>query len=85
MTISVLTPEKEIFSGAVTSVTVPGVEGQFQVLRNHAPIVSALGAGAITIRKADGHLITFDIAKGFIEVLRNEVSLLVQGVSDFRG
>ncbi len=80
MNISVLTPDKEVFSGGITSVKVPGVSGQFQVLKNHAALVSALGAGDVTIAKEDGTKMKFQIEKGFIEVLRNEISLLVQGL-----
>ena len=84
MNITVLTPEKELYSGAITSVQVPGVEGKFQILRNHAPIVSALSAGGVMIRRADGQLITFDIERGFVEVLNNEINLLVQGAAHYR-
>jgi F-type H+-transporting ATPase subunit epsilon len=80
MTISVLSPEKTIFSGEITSVKVPGSTGQFEVLQNHAPIVAALTEGSVRIRQSNGEVLTFNIRKGFIEVLYNEVSLLVQGV-----
>ena len=82
MNITVLTPDKEIFKGEITSVKVPGTGGQFQVLKNHAPIVSSLSNGKIAIVKADGGKLNFSIEKGFIEVLKNEVSLLVQGVKE---
>jgi len=82
MNITVLTPDKEIFSGAIKSVKVPGQDGQFQVLKNHAAIVSALAEGEVTIAKEDGSKIKFQIEKGFLEVLRNEVSLLVQGYKE---
>ena len=82
MNISVLTPDQEIFEGAIESVKIPGVKGEFQVLKNHAPIVSALGEGKVTIVKEDGEKLAFEIEKGFIEVLNNEISLLVQGVSE---
>ena len=100
MNIAVLTPEREIFNGTITSVKVPGVVGEFQVLNNHAPIVSALEHGKVEIVTAGGEYayvdlangekrtgtqagnkIAFEIEKGFIEVLNNEISLLVQGVS----
>ncbi len=74
--------------------------GQFQVLKNHAPIVSSLDEGVITILTAEGEHEVYDeesgaiktetqsgkeylfkIQKGFIEVLKNEISLLVQGVN----
>ena len=80
MNISVLTADQSIFEGAITSVKVPGVLGEFQVLRNHAPIVSALHEGKVTIKKENGEQMAFTIQRGFIEVLNNEVSLLVQGV-----
>ena len=82
MNITVLTPDKEIFSGAIKSVKVPGQDSQFQVLKNHAAIVSALAEGEVTIAKEDGSKIKFQIEKGFLEVLRNEVSLLVQGYKE---
>ena len=85
MTISVLTPEKELYKGSITSVTLPGVEGEFQIMRNHAPLVSALKAGAVVLRRADNSVITMKITRGFVEVLHNEVSLLVQGASEVAG
>jgi len=82
MKLIVLTPEKEIFQGEVNSVKVPGLKGQFEILNNHAPIVAALGKGDVRIIDAQGERRTFGIAKGFLEVLKNEVSLLVQGVTE---
>ena len=81
MNIVVLTPDQEIFKGAINAVKVPGVLGQFQVLNNHAPVVSALEEGEVILKKEEGGELTFKIEKGFIEVLNNEISLLVQGVS----
>ncbi len=82
MNITVLSPDKEIFQGEITSVKVPGVNGQFEILRNHAPIVSALVEGPVRLLKTGGEKVTFSIEKGFLEVLNNEVSLLVQGVKE---
>lgn len=101
LNISVLTPDKEIFLGDIDSVKVPGVQGQFQVLKRHAPIVSALSGGSVFIVTAEGKQkyydakskslksinkkgkeVTFTIEGGFIEVLDNKISLLVQGVKD---
>ena len=80
MQISILTPEKEVYSGAVKSIKVPGITGQFEILDNHAAIVSALGSGQVRLITDDGQTVLYDIAKGFIEVLNNEVALLVQGL-----
>ncbi len=79
MELVVLTPEREIFNGGINSVKVPGANGQFEILKGHAPIVSSLVTGPVRIINANGETITFNIDKGFVEVLRNEVSLLVQG------
>ncbi len=77
MNLIVLTPEKELFSGQISAVNVPGIKGQFEILKGHAPIVSSLGSGKIKITDAAGLKTEIEIAKGFIEVLRNEVSVLV--------
>lgn len=82
MNIIVLTPDKEVFQGPINSVKVPGIGGQFQILKGHAPLVSALTEGEVSITKQNGERMTFGINQGFIEVLRNEVSLLVTGVAD---
>ncbi len=82
MNLIVLTPEKEIYQGKVTSVKVPGINGSFEILNNHAPIVAALGNGDVRIIDDKNEKIVFNIKKGFIEVLKNEVSLLVQGVKE---
>ena len=82
MNLIVLTPEKEIYQGKVASVKVPGINGSFEILKNHAPIVAALGNGDVRIIDDKNEKILFNIKKGFIEVLKNEVSLLVQGVKE---
>jgi F-type H+-transporting ATPase subunit epsilon len=82
MNITVLTPDKEVFKGEIKSIKVPGIGGEFQVLNNHAPVVSALGKGTVSIDRTEGGKYSFGIEKGFIEVLNNSVSLLVQGVKE---
>jgi len=67
MTITVLTPDKEIFQGRIESVKVPGVSGEFQVLKNHAPLVSALEAGQVTVVTAAGEHRYFDEESGTIK------------------
>lgn len=82
MNIVVLTPEKEVYQGEANAVNVPGTNGQFEVLNGHAPLVSSLTTGKVKLTLADGGAKNFNIERGFIEVLRNEVSLLVQGYSE---
>ena len=80
MQLTILTPEKEVFQGAVISIKVPGITGQFEILDNHAPIVSALKSGEVRLIMEDKKTVTYQISKGFIEVLNNDVALLVQGL-----
>ncbi len=77
MNIIILTPEKELYSGKAYSVKVPGTNGQFEILKGHAPLVSSLQSGEIHITEESGQKVVFTVNGGFIEVLRNEVSLLV--------
>lgn len=81
MNLIVLTPEKEIFQGEIISVKVPGSGGSFEILKDHAPIVSSLVEGEVKINSTSGESKVFNITQGFVEVLGKDISLLVQGVS----
>lgn len=76
----VLTPDRKVFQGSIISINVPGSKGRFEVLKDHAPLISSLGKGKVTIKKADETEFVFDISGGFIEVLKNEVAVLVENV-----
>ncbi len=80
MNVVVLTPGNEIYNGPASSVKVPGVGGEFEILSNHAPIVSSLAAGKVRIIGEGEGRKEFTIQKGFVEVLNNEVSVLVEGL-----
>jgi len=80
MNVEILTPERKIFSGDVYGVQLPGVEGLFEVLDRHAPLVAALKGGRLKILKdKNRHFIFFDIQSGFVEVLNNKATVLVEG------
>ena len=82
MNLEILTPEKKLFSGEVYGVQMPGVEGSFEVLNRHAPLISALKKGRIKVLKdKQNHLVFFDIQGGFVEVLNNRVTVLVEGAT----
>ncbi len=82
MTLEILTPEKKLFSGDVYGVQMPGISGSFEVLDKHAPLVSALKAGRIKVlRDKQNHSAHYDIQGGFVEVLNNKVTVLVEGAS----
>ena len=80
MNLEILTPEKKLYSGEVYGVLMPGISGMFEVLEKHAPLVSALKAGRVKVLKdKKDHVEYFDIQGGFVEVLNNKISLLVEG------
>ncbi|MFA6276950.1 MAG: ATP synthase F1 subunit epsilon [Pedobacter sp.] len=79
MTLEILTPDKKVFEGDVTSVTVPGTLGSFQILRGHAPIISTLEDGLVIIKDANGENI-FNIKGGVVEVLDNKIIVLAEAV-----
>ncbi len=78
MQLTVLSPIKEIYSGEAKSVSLPGLDGSFQLLNNHAPIVAALGSGRIKVESTSGEVLNFDIVNGFVEMLNNKTALLVE-------
>ncbi|UKJ06888.1 ATP synthase F1 subunit epsilon [Solitalea lacus] len=80
MTLDILTPDKKVFSGEVISVTVPGKGGSFQIWENHAAIISTLENGLVEIRLPNKNQELFNIKGGVVEVLKNKVVLLADGV-----
>ena len=80
MTVEILTPERKLFSGEVYGVQLPGVTGLFEVLDKHAPLVAALKSGRLKILKdKHNHVNYFDIQSGFVEVINNRATVLVEG------
>ena len=79
MTLEILTPEQKIFSGDVYGVQLPGIAGFFEVLDKHAPLVSALKSGKLKILKDKNNFDIFTIQSGFVEVLNNKATVLVEG------
>jgi F-type H+-transporting ATPase subunit epsilon len=81
MKIEIITPDKRIFEGEIKSVRVPGKKGSFQVLKDHAPIVSTLEKGLVRIVDEDDKEIIYEISGGVIEVKANKIILLADSVS----
>lgn len=83
MTLEILTPERKIFSGDVYGVQLPGINGLFEVLDKHAPLVSALKNGQLKILKdKQNNTVTYSIQSGFVEVLNNKTTVLVEGATE---
>lgn len=81
MNVEILTPEKKLYSGDVYGVQLPGITGLFEILEKHAPLVAALGKGSIKILKDKNNFEHFTIESGFVEVLNNKVTVLVEGAN----
>lgn len=75
MQLDIISPDKSLYSGEVTAVTLPGSKGSFQVLNNHAPIISSLDKGTVKLKDKEGEK-TFDISGGIVEVLNNNIIVL---------
>ena len=75
--LTIVSPERIEFTGEVESVLVPGTMGQFEILTDHAPIISTLGKGFVEYGTQEGKQ-RLDILGGFVEVKQNEVSLCVE-------
>ena len=80
MKIEIITPDKKIFDGEIKSVRVPGKRGSFQVLKDHAPIISTLENGLVRIINQENNELIFDISGGVIEVKANKIILLADSV-----
>ncbi|MBR5326513.1 MAG: ATP synthase F1 subunit epsilon [Prevotella sp.] len=73
----IVSPEKVEYDGAVESVLVPGTAGQFEILNDHAPIISTLQKGVVEYGNQEGK-VSLNILGGFVEVQKNVVSLCVE-------
>jgi len=77
MYIEIVSPEKKIFTGEVHLVQIPGTKGSFEIMKNHAPIISTLDQGRMKIIDQEGEVQYFDIEGGVIEVSNNNITILV--------
>ena len=75
--LKIVSPEKIEYDGVVESVLVPGSKGQFEILDNHAPIISTLQKGVVEYATQEGK-VSLNILGGFVEVQKNLVSLCVE-------
>ena len=80
MQLDILSPERKVFSGEVYGIQLPGKQGSFEVLENHAPLIAALGKGKMKVLKdkAMSQTETYEISGGFVEVMHNKTSVLIE-------
>ena len=77
MFLEIITPDQKIYSGDISRVMVPGSKGSFEVLDNHAPIISTLTKGKIKVTDKQG-IQSFEIIAGVVEVLKNKIIILAE-------
>jgi F-type H+-transporting ATPase subunit epsilon len=80
MKIEIITPDKKIYEGEIKSVRVPGKKGSFQVLKDHAPIISTLESGQVRMIDEQNNEVIYEIGGGIIEVKANKIILLADSV-----
>jgi len=80
MNLEILTPESNVFSGDVKLIKVPGSKGSFELLPQHAPVISTLEAGSLKIVEVDNKVTTIKISGGVIECHQDKVVILADSV-----
>jgi F-type H+-transporting ATPase subunit epsilon len=78
MKLEIITPEQTLYSGEVTLVQLPGIDGSFEILTDHAPMIAVLKSGKIKAQDAQKQVQYFEIKGGVVEVLHNKVLVLAE-------
>lgn len=81
MQLEILSPERKIFSGSVYGIQLPGTEGSFEILENHAPMIASLSNGKMKIIKDRNQTELYEISAGFVEVMNNKATVLIEGAT----
>jgi F-type H+-transporting ATPase subunit epsilon len=77
MHVTVISPEAAVFDGEADSVIAPAFDGELGILNNHAPLMTVLGSGVLTV-KAGGLARRFRVQGGFLQVVKNSVRVLAE-------
>lgn len=80
MFLEIITPDKKVYSGDVEAVKLPGAQGSFGILKNHAPIIATLKKGTVKITDAKKSVENFEINGGVVEVLNNKIIVLAERI-----
>ncbi|HEX8514651.1 MAG TPA: ATP synthase F1 subunit epsilon [Bacteroidia bacterium] len=78
MYLEIITPEKKVYSGDVEAVKLPGADGSFGIMNNHAPIIATLKKGTVKITDKASKVENFEINGGVVEVLNNKIIVLAE-------
>ena len=78
MYLEIISPDKKIFAGEVNAVKLPGADGSFGVLNDHAPIIASLKRGIVKVTENNNSILNFEINGGVVEVLKNKMIVLTE-------
>lgn len=78
MTIEIVTPDTTIFTGEITLAQLPGLDGSFEIMNNHAPLISVLRKGRIKLIDKQNQAQFFEVNGGVVEVLKNNILVLAE-------
>ncbi|MBI5541996.1 MAG: ATP synthase F1 subunit epsilon [Bacteroidia bacterium] len=78
MIVEILTPEKSLFTGEAKLLQLPGADGSFEIMNNHAPLISTLSEGKIKVVETNGNKVFFDILGGMVEMSSNKITVLAE-------
>ncbi|MCX6295776.1 MAG: ATP synthase F1 subunit epsilon [Bacteroidetes bacterium] len=78
MHLEIITPDKKVYSGEVEAVKLPGADGSFGILNNHAPIIASLKKGTVKVTDSKKNIENFEINGGVVEVQNNQVIILAE-------
>lgn len=76
--LEIISPEKLLYTGEITIVKLPGTLGSFEIMDNHAPIISTLSKGKIKVKDIKGEITFFEISGGLVEASDNRINVLVE-------
>jgi F-type H+-transporting ATPase subunit epsilon len=80
MFLEIITPDKKIYEGEIKRVRLPGSKGLFEILKNHAPIISTLDEGIIRVIDENDRRLTFEVNGGIVENKNNTVIVLLESI-----
>lgn len=78
MFLEIMTPGKKVYSGDVEAVKLPGADGSFGILNNHAPIIASLKKGVVKVTEKNNKVENFEINGGVVEVQNNKIIVLAE-------
>ena len=79
MKVEIITPENMVYSGEASLIQLPGIDGLFELLNNHAPMITMLSVGNIKLVEKNNNTVYFTVQGGVVEVLKNKILVLAEG------